>query len=361
VVDVGQLYAEREELQSAADAAAVAVAVDCLRGRETDCRNASEAQHYANLNSRDGVSQVYEVCGSDRLDWLPACAAPTADNLTACLAGNPENTRGWVRVSTRTERPTSDASTRFILPPVFAETLSGTNRGTTVGACSRVAWGAPDVAFALTVCENLYNDATDDGQDLAPAPPASPASSDEQRLRVRSDGSYTGRCSNTDSTSYTDGRWPLHSDFGWEDRDFGDTCLVDMSQPGDPSRLPDTTQLLPDAPPQTPDKCYEGLQDARDSKRPLAILVIRQILPDWFEVRGLAAFVVTSYMIPEREEAESTLTGNPCTLMTDTFCVGGYFVGALIPGEQLKPSTISPYGQFGVAPTLGASVMQTVG
>jgi Flp pilus assembly protein TadG len=358
VVDVGQLYVEREELQSAADAAAVAVAVDCLRMREAECGNSSDAERYANLNSSDGASKVQEVCGEDRLGWLPSCSVPAFRNLTACIGGLPENTRGWVQVSTRTERPTRDASTRFILPPVFAETLSGTNRGTSVGACSRVAWGTPDSTFALTVCKNLFDDATNDGEDLAPAPPATVHRNVEQKL-LYSSRPYAGRCDDSDPTiTYGAGRWPLDSDFGWEDRDPRDdptSCDVDLS---DRETL---LQLAPDQPPYTPDACYFRLRDLRDSQEPVAVLVIDQVEPDWFEITGVAAFVITGYQIQDRESADSTLTDQPCSGDTEDVCVSGYFVAALIPDETLMPSADSPYGTFGLAPTLGASVMQTVG
>jgi hypothetical protein len=358
VVDVGQLYVEREELQSAADAAAVAVAVDCLRAREAECGNSSDAQDYADLNSSDGVSKVEEVCGEVRLGdevrpgWLPSCSVPAVRNLTACIGGLPKNTQGWVQVSTRTERPTSDASTRFILPPVFAETLSNTNRGTSVGACSRVAWGTPDSSFALTVCENLFNDATNDGMDLLPAPPASVRRSLDQRLLFRP-GPYSGRCDDSDPTTvYPDGRWPLKSDFGWEDIDDPTSCDVDLSHDSD------TDQFAPADPSSTPAACSDRLDDALNSQKPVTVLVIRQTSVDKFKIRGVAAFVVTGYRIQS-----PTWTGRRCGSRSDTgiVCVRGYFTAALIPSETLMPSSTSPYGQFGAAPTLGASVMQTVG
>jgi hypothetical protein len=363
VVDVGQLYVEREELQSAADAAAVAVAVDCLRARKAECGNSSDAQDYADLNSSDGASKVEEVCGEVRLGgkvrpgWLPSCSVPAFRNLTACIGGLPKNTQGWVQVSTRTERPTSDASTRFILPPVFAETLSGTNRGTAVGACSRVAWGTPDSSFALTVCENLFNDATNNGEDLSPAPPAAVSESVEQEL-VYSSGPYTGRCDDSDPTTvYADGRWTLDSDFGWEDRDpWTDPTICDVDL-NSPDVMP---QLAPDQPPYTPQACYERLRDMRNAKKPVTVLVIRQVSADWYEIRGVAAFIVTGYRLQYHRPTRSKLSHKRCSV-AGTVCIRGYFVAALIPDETLMPSSTSPYGQFGQAPTLGASVMQTVG
>lgn len=59
-IDVGALYSERAQLQSAADAAALAVAQDCSQTR--NCTNPalklSAAQDMANANSNDGASAV---------------------------------------------------------------------------------------------------------------------------------------------------------------------------------------------------------------------------------------------------------------------------------------------------------------
>jgi uncharacterized membrane protein len=58
VVDVGQIYGEREELQSGADAAAIGVAKACATSA-SDCAKFDGlhgiAQHYANGNASDGI------------------------------------------------------------------------------------------------------------------------------------------------------------------------------------------------------------------------------------------------------------------------------------------------------------------
>src|SRR5262245_2830846 len=156
VVDVGQLYVEREQLQSAADAAAMAVALDCIHGREAACTSDVKAKAFADANSSDGKSNVESICGQVPQGWLTDCTGPGPANFTACVNGLPENTRGYVQVRTSTERPNASGDARFILPPVFAETLAGGFRGTSVGACSRAAWGTPDTSFAFAVCENIY-------------------------------------------------------------------------------------------------------------------------------------------------------------------------------------------------------------
>jgi putative Flp pilus-assembly TadE/G-like protein len=358
VVDVGQLYVEREQLQSAADAGAMAVALDCIHHRETDCDLLAEqtARDYANRNSGDGVSDVLEVCGQDPQHWLEACAGTEPSNLTKCIGGNPDNTRGWVRVRTATERPgAAGDSSRFILPSVFARTLAGGVKGTEVGACSRVAWGTPATAFAFTVCENIFNDFTNNGVDLAPAPPARPSFSDERVFSWSSFGRYRGRCDDGTNPlrTFDDGRWTVNADFGWMTGLSGG-CTFPIADTGQLSRA------TPASPQTTSNSCYTTLRSARSNARPLTVAVLRQTGRTSYTVVGVAAFVVTGYRLDSGRRAASTITRRTCGTSV-TVCVNGYFVGALIPNERLNPSTTSPYGTFGAAEDLGAAVVKTVG
>jgi len=354
VVDVGQLYVEREQLQSAADAAAMAVALDCVHGREVACTTDTTAERLADLNSSDGQSNVANICGDEPHRWLAKCVGSGPANLTACINGLPLNTRGYVQVRTTTERPDATGDSRFILPPIFAQTLAGGFRGSTVGACSRVAWGTPDFSFAFSVCENIFNEYTAHGTDLAPLRLTSALRRYEHEF-VWQPGPYTGLCNDSDATAPSSaGRWSIPADFGWEDRTPGRTdCGVDMSHDSD------TTQLLPDSPPFTQQECYLRLRTVRGTREAIPVLVVRQTASIWAEVVGVAAFVVTGYRIQFRPGARTRYNG-ACG-PTGSVCVSGYFVGALIPGERLYPSDTSPYGTFGAAPDLGASIVQTVG
>jgi hypothetical protein len=80
-----------------------------------------------------------------------------------------------------------------------------------------------------------------------------------------------------------------------------------------------------------------------------------------YDVVGVAAFVVTGYRLRDHPAANSTLDRSKRCGPRNSVCVMGYFTSALIPGEQLNPSATSPYGTFGAAEDLGASVVQTVG
>jgi Flp pilus assembly protein TadG len=86
VVDVGRLYAEREQLQSGADAAVWAVAEECARTPGACGDQLATAEQYANQNAVDGAASVTEICGSPAT--LPDCTT-AATNNTACLGARP--------------------------------------------------------------------------------------------------------------------------------------------------------------------------------------------------------------------------------------------------------------------------------
>jgi Flp pilus assembly protein TadG len=135
VLDVGQLYAERRELQNGADAAALAVAQDCAGG---DCLDeATTADTYADDNAHDGNAAVDEVCGSG--PGLTPCATPTADVPAS----------DWVKVTTATP---DDDKVDFVFAPVL-----GHDTGT-VDATALAAWGAVGRAttLPLTLSECEY-------------------------------------------------------------------------------------------------------------------------------------------------------------------------------------------------------------
>jgi hypothetical protein len=152
VVDVGRIYVERGELQNGADSAALAIARACAEDLpECGSKDAIEAlaARYANLNAQDGHSAVDSVCGEVPGGLLPACGAQPA-NLTGCLGEAPPDQYVEVHLSTLL----GDGST--VLPPAFAQTLSGADAGTTVGACARAAWGPADLtilAITISTCE----------------------------------------------------------------------------------------------------------------------------------------------------------------------------------------------------------------
>ena len=168
-IDVGQLYVERRQLQSGADAAALAVAQDAARACTAGtCAPAARAQEYADLNAADGASAVLEVCG---VGWaaVPACAGQGTPELTRCAVPS-AGANHWVRVRTGTRTPGGAT----LLPASFARVLAGGAAGRPVFACGQAGWGAPSsitatLPLALSLCE--WTNYTANGTSYAPPPP----------------------------------------------------------------------------------------------------------------------------------------------------------------------------------------------
>jgi len=137
VVDVGNMYVERETLQSAADAAGQAVAASCTAGGCTTASGVAaqwtKARDYATRtrNVHGGVyTEVTAICGS--WDALPVCPTPTA-RLGSCLSA-PAAGDEYLEVRVRTQ----NAANTSVLPPTFAgAVLGGGFQGASVTACAR--------------------------------------------------------------------------------------------------------------------------------------------------------------------------------------------------------------------------------
>jgi Flp pilus assembly protein TadG len=191
VIDVGNLYAERGQLQNGADAAAMVVANDCAAGSCDDTEGVdgqwAPAQKYANANAKDGHTLVTDVCGS----WgkLPTCPAPAA-GLAACVGSPPSGK--YVEVRVRTLLP--DGSR--VLPPIFASAMAGKSgyQGKSLTTCSRAAescvTAAKETYHHTFVPTNAYADAT-----ITADKPLCPGESQPVTLV-----SYTAQ--------YTDSSWP---------------------------------------------------------------------------------------------------------------------------------------------------------
>jgi hypothetical protein len=145
VIDAGLLAAEREQLQSGADAGSWAVAQNCM-AEPADCTDSVQgpvAAGYAEGNSNDALTDA-TVCPDT------ACQ-PAMSPLFGCptLAMPP-----LYSVEVRTTTRNQDGST--LLPPRFSAAIGGGNTGTTVNACARVGWspypeGEARMVFALGI------------------------------------------------------------------------------------------------------------------------------------------------------------------------------------------------------------------
>jgi len=165
VIDVGQIYQNRAELQNGADSAALAVARQCMQ-TPASCAPATAlgtAASYAN-NNASALTQdsagIDVVCGSG---GLTSCTSGIyGSGLTNCPA-NPTNGANFVDVLTETK--VKSGST--LLPPIFARTIVGnsTYNGTTVKACAQAEWGgslqSDSLALTLSLCQ--WQDLTGSG------------------------------------------------------------------------------------------------------------------------------------------------------------------------------------------------------
>ncbi|HET9517713.1 MAG TPA: pilus assembly protein TadG-related protein [Actinoplanes sp.] len=330
VVDVGRLYAEREQLQSGADAAAWTVAETCVQEPDQCADQAASAGQYADVNAADGAADIAEICG--RGSGLPTCPA-AATNRTACLGTAPA-TGNYAEVRTSTRR--SDGDT--LLPATFARFFTGDDSGTSVAACSRVAWGPPrstsGLAVTFSTCE--WNEATDSGATVWSSSAGVPPTSLERVIRLK------GSAGETTCPAGPSG-WDAPGGFGWLDDDTGDcTTTVEL----DGSFGGDTGSSVSIA-------CRAALSALRDERRAGLIAIYDGITGTGtgttYHLAGFASFVLTGYY-QAGFTAPSWLTGRHWCGGSER-CLYGYFTRGLVPTTGIAID----------GPDLGLSVVTLVG
>jgi Flp pilus assembly protein TadG len=310
VIDVGQLYQERAELQSGADAAALAVAKSCATG--SSCTESLAAQ-YASENASaltGGRAAAILVCGS--LGGLSACPASTGA-MTDCPSA-PSGNQGYVDVHTATQ--TSGGST--VIAPVLARVLMGSSyTGTTVQACAQASWGGPSsgntLAFAISACS--WDAWTSVGTNFAPAPPAVPSISYDHQLNLANLGNNAG-C--TGEAAGSDGAGA----FGWAVDQTG-SCGIFTST----ATFPAATGASAGS------TCQTALSAAYTSRKAILLPVYTKVSGTGsnavFTLKGFAAFVVTGFSLPGFTVSDWL---NPANSNCSYKCIDGYFTKALIPG-----------------------------
>lgn len=329
VVDVGQLYAERAQLQNGADAGALAVAKSCIRG---SC-SPGVSQTYANRNSADGTSAVDLVCGAG---GLGACPASTG-TLYDCPSAPPAGTN-YVDVHTGTQ--TSGGST--LLPPVFARTLLGNDNynGSTVFACAQAEWGPPaaagGVAVTFSACE--WDQATNNGTLFGPPPPnppnPPPLPSVDRVLKLHTVSSSTG-CPTEPAGADGPGS------FGWT-TDPKNTCMTPIIN----GAYGGNTGVA------VSQACKTVLAADRANRTlifiPIYVSVSGTGANSVYTLKGFAAFVITGYALPGFSAPDWLNPKNNCK--GSDKCINGYFTRGLIPSG----------GAVG-GPNLGADIITLTG
>jgi Flp pilus assembly protein TadG len=329
VIDVGQLYSERAQLQNGADSGALAVAKSCAEGTCTPNISTS----YADSNSSDGVAAVPLVCGSGTLG---ACPASTG-LITDCPAAPPTGTN-YVDVHTATL--TTGGSS--LLPPSFARTLlgNGSYQGSTVLACAQAEWGPPSaasgVAVTFSACE--WDQATDNGTLFAPPPPYPPNSlpspSLDRVLKLHTTSSNTG-CPSEPSGADGPGF------FGWTN-DPNSDCTTGI-----------ISGTYGDKPGVSVSQACKTALSADQANRTLIFMPIYVSETGTgangvYTLKGFAAFVITGYSLPGFSASDWLNPANNCK--GSDKCINGYFTQGLVPTA----------GSIGGA-NLGADIIKLTG
>jgi Putative Flp pilus-assembly TadE/G-like len=325
-VDVGQLYAERRQVQNGADAAALAVAAGCAATGACTTNTGG----IADLNANDNATNVLSVCGSG--PGLPACPGNPGTALTQCPPA-PAGVQGWVRVSTGTR--TSGGST--LLPPTFAGALAGNAgySGTQVGACAQAAWGgeASGSALPLTLSLCEWNSATAGGTSFAPAPPYPPYPAGEVALKLHSTSDTTGGCTASGSGSV------LPGGFSWLDStNCQTTTIAGGSVSSDPgvsaSSCADQLAALVGT------VLYLPVFDQASGTGTNGI----------YHIRGFAAFYFSGYVLPGAHPNHVDPPGTVTRCTGSDKCIYGWFTQGLVPTG----------GSIG-GPSMGARVVALTG
>ena len=333
VIDVGQIYQNRAELQNGADASALAVAKSCIEGTCTP----SIATQYADANASNltsGTAGVYRVCGSPAsLTGCPLSTGQITDCPTAAAGAN------YVDVYTYTLLPNGS----HLLPPIFARTLAGNGsyQGSTVYACAQAEWGAPLTAtglgFTISACSwDVY---TNLGQSFAAPPPYPPnplpAASLDHMLKFHGQGSQAGCPPDEPSGADAPGN------FGWTVDPSGN-CTVTVT--GNTYGVKTGTSASP--------ACKTALANDYANKSivyiPVYVSVTGTGATAMYTLKGFAAFVVTGYRLPGTSATDWLNPANNCS--GNAFCIDGYFTQGLIPSV----------GGVG-GPNLGAYVVKLTG
>jgi len=309
-IDVGQMYAERRELQNGADAAVIAVARE-LTANPTLANSAANtiAGQYAGKNALDtrSVGEAYgPVWGTH---------APYSSSVYGISAPPAGPTTNYVEVRTATESSSGGPLDFFF--------HSG---DATISAFARAAWGSlgsyDGFPVSISVCE--WNSATSDGTDYAPAGPySSPSASLAPYERVL-------KLHTTSGTSCPSG--PAGQDvpggFGWLDHDGAGQVETEAGGTfsGDPGVSLDS-ELKP---------ILANYWSTRQViYLPIYNLVTGTGTNSHYRIEGYAAFVVTGYSLPGGNNkswvTNKSLTTYPGIGGSDKV-ISGFFTEALVSG-----------------------------
>jgi Flp pilus assembly protein TadG len=341
VIDVGQLYENRAELQNGADAAALAVARSCAQGT---C-DPSKAATYANDNASrltGGRANVTFVCGATGVNGAVPVGTglcPVTAKKNACPP-NPAAGANYVDVETSTLLPNGST----VLPPVLGGTLVSGYSGRTVYACAQAEWGGPatsaTVGFTISACD--WDGATGVGTSFGPQPPyptnsgPNPSYAPYDHL-IYLKGGPTGGC-----TSEPPAQNDSPGNFGWTD-DAALNCTTFVSKGTYSGSTGNSVDQY----------CKTALPTWQQNRTVLYVPVYSSIANPGanavYTLKGFAAFVITGYKLPSMS-ATDWVTGSVPNCGGGNTCISGFFTQALVDTT----------GSFGGV-NLGATMMKLTG
>jgi hypothetical protein len=334
---VGSLYGERRQLQNSADAGAFSLAQDCSVNAAACNTSGASIAGLVDDNADDGASGIAGVCIA--MGGVKSGQCTGGGGLTDCLPA-PGVTDNYVEVRTSTR--TSSGGT--LLPPFFAQALVGGYSGTTVGACSRVAWGGPKrltSAIPLTISTCEFDHYVNSDSDYAPPPPYPPTTGaswpDASFEHVLFFHDTTNALADSCPAGQAGSDDPISGGFGWLESDSCDVTSdvedwFDASpgtSPGSDCRAAEFAASygqLVDLP------IYDGTNELNGAN-------------GQYHMRGYVAFVLTGYYLGGSYKQKSLITDDyPCgrTPTTgDERCISGFFTKDPNPtsGEIGGPST----------------------
>ena len=354
VIDVGQIYQNRAELQSGAEAGALAVARSCIT---STCAPGAAGQ-YANSNASaltGHLAAVTEVCGREASGTLVACPTSTGTGgITDCP---PIPASGsYVDVHTATLTPTGT-----VLPPAFSRMLLGNRAysGARVAACARVQWGnaseGNSLAMTISLCAWQQLADTDGDGDTSSDTDNDNDTKFGQKIPLYIQGGGANTCVGSPSGSN------LPGGFAWlsTDTDNDGEHNADTDNDGDASNSCNAFINVISNPPQTYTNtganisaaCQTALvNDVTSYMNGNPVTVFLPVFNSTsgngqggtFTVVGLAGFVVTGF---------SHMNFNPnhlgdfalCGAASNGKCIEGYFMPGLDPVGPIN----SGGGNFG--------------
>jgi hypothetical protein len=363
-IDVGNINANRRQLQNGADAVALAAVKICVEtGVCPDTSNA-DLQKLQNANANpladSGVTGIRRVDGGTPIcghgGGLPACSTSASlGNLQECPVEPPVGTN-YLRVYTET----TDTHGKNLLPYSFGAAIAGVGPGANQQTCASVAWdsGYPaDQVVAVTNALCAWSAATNN----TPAFPAMPPYVDAPKtsplglvpvaskyvvkvlLQGASNSSVDPATCGKNSTS--SGQY-IAGNFGWLGVKSGTGCVADINK--------DTGDVSGNTGGPPPNGCgdYLGSKIGSVIYMPIFTKVVGSGGNTVYTVDGVSAFFLAGFQAPTAKGFSNAYatTGlssyNYCLdknvprgPKADNGCLWGWYLSPLVPAGTISEGT----------------------